>query len=268
MKRENENLVSLLGYRVNTLSDRDVVALVTHAINRGDHYVFGTHNLHSMYLWNREPKLREFHKMVDYVLIDGMSVILLGRMCGLRLKREHRATSLDFLPLLLPVVVKEGWRIYYLGSRPGVAERAASKLRASYPGLQIRTHHGYFDPEKSGGENREILDEINAYAPHVLLVGMGMPREEIWILENRAEITPNVISPCGAHMDYIAGEIPTAPRWLALIYLEWMYRLIAEPRRLWRRYLVEPWFVLHVLVKEFVRQGRRNAATDGHGFPR
>jgi len=265
IKRENENSISLLGFRVNTFSDRDVVALIRRAIDQGHHYVLGNHNLHSLYLWNREPRMREFHEMADYVLIDGMPLILLGRMVGLRLKREHRSTSLDFIPLLLPEAVREGWRIYYLGSRPGVAERAATKLRAKYPELHIRSHHGYFNPAKSGEENREVLDHINAYSPHILLVGMGMPRQEIWILENRADIAANVVSPCGAHMDYTAGEIPTAPRWLALIYLEWLYRLIAEPRRLWRRYLLEPWFVLPILARKFVSRGRQHAApTDGH----
>jgi N-acetylglucosaminyldiphosphoundecaprenol N-acetyl-beta-D-mannosaminyltransferase len=243
IKAANIEPISLFGLRLNTFSDRDVVALIADAIDRGHHYVLGNHNSHSLYLWNREPQLRDFHAIADYVLIDGMSLILLGRLAGLPLRREHRATSLDFMPLLLPEAAKEKWRIYYLGGRPGVAKRAAVKLLAQYPGICLRTHHGYFDAAKSSEENRRVLDDINAYAPDILLVGMGMPRQEIWILENRSELTANIISPCGAHIDYIAGEIPTAPRYLAAIYLEWLYRLIAEPRRLWRRYLIEPWFM-------------------------
>jgi N-acetylglucosaminyldiphosphoundecaprenol N-acetyl-beta-D-mannosaminyltransferase len=259
MKLESTTSVSLLGLKVNTLSDRDVVALITNEIRQGSHLVLGHHNSHSLYLWNREPKMRKFHAMADYILIDGMSLILLGRVVGLRLKRGHRATSLDFLPLLLPRAAREGWRIYYLGSRPGVAESGAAKLRAQYPELNLRTHHGYFNPAKSSEENREVLNDIRNYAPHILLVGMGMPRQEIWILENREEIAANVISPCGAHMDYIAGEIPTPPRWLALIYLEWLYRLASEPRRLWHRYLVEPWFLMMRIARELVDPERRNA---------
>jgi N-acetylglucosaminyldiphosphoundecaprenol N-acetyl-beta-D-mannosaminyltransferase len=241
--------VSLLGLRVHTLSDSDVVTLVTSAIRQGAHYVLGHHNSHSAYLWDRDPQMREFHARADYVLIDGMSLILLGRVAGLPLKREHRATSLDFMPLLLPEVQREGWRIYYLGSRSGVAEKGAAVLREQYPGLQIRTHHGYFSPARSSEENRAVLNDIKDYEPHILLVGMGMPRQERWILENRAELTANVIAPCGAHMDYVAGEIPTAPRWLALIYLEWLYRLLAEPKRLAYRYLVEPWSMMQLLFR-------------------
>jgi N-acetylglucosaminyldiphosphoundecaprenol N-acetyl-beta-D-mannosaminyltransferase len=236
--------ISLLGLRINLLSDSDVVQLISDAIAESKHQVIGHHNSHSLYLWRREPLLRKFHSIAEWILIDGMSLILLGRMLGLPLTRDHRATSLDFMPLLLPEAVKRSWRIYYLGSKPGVAEKGAVKLRARYPGLQIRTHHGFFDHAKSSEDNRKVLADIGTFGPQILLVGMGMPRQEIWILENREEITANVISACGAHMDYIAEEIPTAPRWLALIYLEWLYRLISEPRRLWRRYLVEPCFVL------------------------
>ena len=87
-----------------------------------------------------------------------------------------------------------------------------------------------------------------------------MPRQEIWILENQKQIEANVIFPAGAFMDYMAGEIPTAPRWLAAIYLEWLYRLFSEPARLWRRYLVEPWFVFGQIAKYYLKGGRANIA--------
>jgi N-acetylglucosaminyldiphosphoundecaprenol N-acetyl-beta-D-mannosaminyltransferase len=267
MKSKCPSSVSLLGFKVNLLSDRDVVALMKDSIDTDSHTVFGNHNSHSLYLCKREPKMREFHAMADYVLIDGMSLILLGRLAGLRLKREHRATSLDFLPLLLPEAVRQSWRIYYLGSRPGVAEKGAEKLRAQYPGLDIRTHDGYFNTSGSSKENREVLDDIKDYSPHILFVGMGMPRQEIWILENRKDLAANVISPCGAHMDYVAGEIPTAPRWLALIYLEWLYRLVSEPRRLWYRYLVEPLFLMMTLTHELAKQALSDLERVGGSVP-
>jgi N-acetylglucosaminyldiphosphoundecaprenol N-acetyl-beta-D-mannosaminyltransferase len=107
------------------------------------------------------------------------------------------------------------------------------------------------------------MAQINAYAPHVLFVGMGMPRQEIWILDNQTSLNANAILPAGALMDYMAGEIPTPPRWLASLYLEWLYRLISEPARLWRRYLVEPWFVLGQVLRHQIKfRGRNVAAQD------
>jgi N-acetylglucosaminyldiphosphoundecaprenol N-acetyl-beta-D-mannosaminyltransferase len=180
------------------------------------------------------------------------------------LKREHRATSLDFFPHLAEQAIAHGWRLFYLGSRPGVSDKAAVRLRKRYPGLQIQTQHGHFDAARAGEENRKILADISAYAPHILLVGMGMPRQEIWLLENREDLSANAIFPVGAFADYVAGEIPTAPRWLASLYLEWLYRLVCEPARLWRRYLVEPWFVVGQVLRHYCKFKSRDIAAQAN----
>lgn len=241
--------MSLLGLPVNTLSKDDLVSLVSESIRARQRYIIGNHNLHSIYVSHREPRMREFYQRADFVHVDGMSLVLIGRMLHLPLERTHRTGYMDLLPALLEKASAEGWRIFYLGSKPGVADRAAGTLRKQYPGLQMRVRHGYFDMANSE-ENSSVLSEIEAFAPNVLLIGMGMPRQELWILENFWSIQANGVFCCGALMDYVAGEIPTPPRWLGQIGLEWLYRLLVEPRRLWKRYLVEPWSVLGVLIRE------------------
>jgi len=196
--------------------------------------------------------MREFYSLTDYNHIDGMSLVLLGRLLGLPLKREHRTGYMDLLPLLAEQAADHGWRIFYLGSRPGMAAKAARILKSRYPGLQIRTHHGHFNAEHSGPENQAVLAEIKAYAPDILMVGMGMPRQEVWVLENQKEITARAVFCCGALMDYVAGEIPTAPRWIGRLGFEWLYRLLSEPARLWRRYLLEPWSVMGRLTQLYL----------------
>jgi N-acetylglucosaminyldiphosphoundecaprenol N-acetyl-beta-D-mannosaminyltransferase len=141
--------------------------------------------------------------------------------------------------------------VFYLGSKPGVAERSAQTLREQYPTLQIATAHGYFDSNSGSAENQDVLDTINAYQPNLLMVGMGMPRQERWVLENRKHLSANAIVPSGALMDYLAGEIPTPPRWTGRFGVEWLYRLLCEPKRLAFRYLIEPWFVLNVFLPEY-----------------
>jgi len=241
--------VSLLDLRVNKLSSRGIVRLVTNTLQDRKRTVIANHNMKSMYLWYHEPKMREFYALADYTHIDGMSLVLLGKLLGVPFNREDRATSVDFFPLLAEQAVERGWRLFYLGSRPGVADKGAARLRKQYPGLQIQTHHGHFDPAKDSDENRKVLAEINAYAPDILFVGMGMPRQEIWILENHEDLHANAVFPTGALMDYVAGEIATPPRWLASLYMEWLYRLVSEPTRLWRRYLLEPWFVFGQVLR-------------------
>ncbi len=256
------NSYLFLSARLDALTNDDVVRLMEETIENEESRVIGNHNMHSMYLWYHEPAIRDFYSLADTVYIDGMSLILLGRIAGLPLKRAHRAAHLDYLPPLLRRAARNHWRIFFLGSRPGVGERAANNLRHMVPGLQLQTHHGHFDPEKHGAENQKVLCEINHYAPHILLVGMGMPRQEAWILENRNELEANVISSSGAIMDYFAGVKSPAPRWLGPLYLEWLYRLVTEPTRLSRRYLVEPWTVVRQMAIEYFKNGRSAVATE------
>ncbi|MEN9518006.1 MAG: hypothetical protein RLZZ381_594, partial [Cyanobacteriota bacterium] len=113
----------------------------------------------------------------------------------------------------------------------------------------ITTAHGYFS---SGSQNQLIIDQINSYQPNILMVGMGMPRQEEWILANIDQLKTNIVLPSGACIDYIAQEVATPPRWMGQVGLEWLYRLATEPKRLWRRYLVEPWFIAKLLIEEFL----------------
>jgi N-acetylglucosaminyldiphosphoundecaprenol N-acetyl-beta-D-mannosaminyltransferase len=95
-----------------------------------------------------------------------------------------------------------------------------------------------------------VLEEINRIRPQLLLIGMGMPRQEHWVYDNLEHLAANAIVLSGACFDYIAGAIPTPPRWMGQIGLEWLYRLATEPRRLWRRYLLEPWALLPLGVQD------------------
>lgn len=251
-----------MGIRVNALTNPELVRLIGETIDSGESRVIGNHNLHSLYLWYHDEKMREFFSIADYIHIDGISVILLGRMAGLPLRNEHRAAYLDFLPMLLAEAADRGWRVFFLGSEPGVAEKAAEKLRVRHPRLKIRTHHGHFNSDKWGEENWAVLSEIRAYRPQLLMVGMGMPRQEAWILENRDEISANVICPAGAIMDYIAGIKSTPPRWLGPLHIEWLYRLVTEPRRLSRRYLIEPWYVAGRFALHLLKNGNKESAAE------
>ena len=242
---------NLLGIRLNLMTSQDLIDVSVQAIANNDRCIIGNHNLHGLYFWHKEPKMREYNSMADYSNAEGISVVLLGRLFGLPIERKHRTNYFDFLPRLAGAACRDKWRIFYLGSKPGVAEKAAGRLRAMHPGLEIRTRHGHFNVEKSSEENQKILAEIKDYDPDILMVGMGMPRQEIWILENRNDICARVTYCCGALMDLVAGELPTPPRWISALGFEWLCRLISQPGRVWRRYLIEPWFVLGQLGRQY-----------------
>ncbi len=240
---------SFLGIKVNAFVKEDLVTLVDEAVSNNEKYIIGNHNLHSLYLFHHDKNMQEFYQIATYIHVDGMSIVWLGKLFGHPLTPKNRLTSLDWLELVLEKCAKENLRIFSLGSKPGVGEKAANIFRSKFPGLQFKVQHGYFDASKNSMENQAILKQIKDYRPHIVMLGMGMPRQEKWIVDNFNEIEANNIWNLGAFMDYYAREVPTPPRWMGAIGLEWLYRLLSEPKRLWKRYIIEPMFVIKLLFK-------------------
>jgi len=249
----------LLGVRAQPMTPAMLYDAIENAIQADRQCLIGNHNLHSVYLFHHNAKMRRFYELAHYIFVDGMPLIMAGRLLGMPVRREHRITSIDWLPELLVRAEANGWRILLLGSKPNVAARAAERLRRQYPGLLIEAEHGYFDADPGSAEGAAVLGRVNAYKPHILCVGMGMPRQEHWILDNRAHLGPCVVIALGAFMELLTGDLPVPPRWMGRAGLEWLYRLVANPRRVWRRYLVEPWSVVPYLVRDLAARRSRDA---------
>lgn len=245
--------VDVLGCLVHAVTAKELTDLVERAVDSRESSIIANHNLHSLYLFQRDARLREFFTKASWIHADGMGIVLLARLSGADVDRSIRITYVDWLPLLMARAVKNDWRVFFLGSKPGVADKGTAILRERFPGLSIAAAHGYFDP--SGHENEVILDKIRTFSPNLIFVGMGMPRQERWIVDNLPHLGPAVFLPSGASIDYVAGAIPTPPRWAGRSGLEWLYRLVAEPRRLWKRYLVEPWALLLLIVTRWIKNG-------------
>jgi N-acetylglucosaminyldiphosphoundecaprenol N-acetyl-beta-D-mannosaminyltransferase len=243
---------SFLGIRVNPLTVPDLNALVSGSIGRSQQIVIACHNLHSVYVFHHDAKMQLLQKRVDYLHIDGMGIVLLGRLLGHPLRRQHRVTYLDWIEPLLNEAISQQWRVYYVGLRGSICTGIQEAFRRDLPDLQFKAAHWDIDNQPVSALQATILEDINAFQPHILFVGMGMPRQEHWILDHADRISANVILPCGAAMDYIAGAVKAPPRWAGQWGLEWLFRLASEPRHLWRRYLVEPWYVLRLFCLELV----------------
>ena len=169
----------------------------------------------------------------DLVYADGMGVVWASQLTGHPL--PERITLGDVLPEVCRLAVERELRLFFLGGAPGVAQCAAQRLMATFPGLSIvGTHHGYISSQESGA----VVDAINRAKPHLLLVGMGVPRQEKWLWQHREQLQVPILWGVGALFDYYAGRVPRAPRWMGRVGLEWMFRLAVEPRRLWRRYVL------------------------------
>ena len=248
--------VGLLGVSVHRITWDDLKAAITEAAEQNRRWIIANHNLHSVYLYHHDPAVRAFYSKAAYAYIDGMPLVFLGRLLGLALSRKNRLTPLEWVRPLCAEAARRGWQIFYLGSKPDVAERGAQRLREEFPGLRIETAQGYFDARPESGENCAVVETINRCRPHLLMVGMGMPRQEKWILHNFEKVDARAVFNVGALMDYVAGEIRTPPRWAGQVGLEWLFRLLSQPRHLWRRYLVEPWFVFRLFVLDYAQRNR------------
>src|SRR5260370_37034212 len=229
-----------LGIRVNPLTIPELNLKIAEAIARDERWIIANHNLRSVCLFRKDAKFRSFFEFAKYIHVDGMSVVYLGRLLGFPLKTWHRVTYADWLSPLLADAARLKWRVFYPGSRPGVAERVATILAQVHPALQMETAHGYFDTRKESAENGGILSRINTYQPNILLVGMGMPRQEFWVLDNLQRIRANAILTAGATMDYVVGAIATPPRWAGRFGMEWFFRFADEPGRLWTTNVLAP----------------------------
>lgn len=178
----------------------------------------------------------------DLVTADGIGIVLAARIMGCPL--PQRVTGIDLAQMLFS---QEQYSFYFLGARPGVAEAAVASLQATYPGLKIvGWHHGYFQ------DDEKVIAEINRAQPDILLVAMGMGRQEKWFWKNRHRLQVKVGIGVGGCFDVWAGRVRRAPIWLQKLGLEWFYRLIKEPWR-YKRMLVLPEFLLLALKERLAR---------------
>jgi N-acetylglucosaminyldiphosphoundecaprenol N-acetyl-beta-D-mannosaminyltransferase len=239
--------VNVLGVGVDPLTVEELHAEIGRLVRSGERGLVLNANAHCLNLCYGDPALRDFLKSAEVVFCDGAGVMLAARILGGRI--PERITYADWVWHLAAFVESEGFSLYFLGARPGVAQAAAGRLRRRYPGLEIvGVHHGYFDPSAESPENEAVVEEINAAAPDILLVGLGMPLQEYWLMENWHKLDAGVALTGGAVFDYVSGRLRRGPRLLTGSGFEWLARLLVEPRRLWRRYLVgNPLFLLRVV---------------------
>lgn len=244
--------VNFLNVQIDKINMDELTKLVCENIELKRKCLITNHNLHSVYLFQRDEELRKCYELSDYTHIDGMPLVFIGKILRRGTISTHRITYVDWIyPLLEEVNKIPQLNVFYLGSKHGVADKAVEKLKKRYPKLYFKTHPGYFD--MNGIENDALIEEINTFGPHILFVGMGMPRQEHWIYKNYGKLGDCIILPCGACFDYISGEVKTPPRWLGKMYLEWLFRFIFEPKRLFFRYFVEPLFLFPIFLKELLK---------------
>jgi N-acetylglucosaminyldiphosphoundecaprenol N-acetyl-beta-D-mannosaminyltransferase len=190
----------------------------------------------------RDAAYKEVLLGAQRVLPDGIGIHLACRMLGTPLLANVNGT--DLFPKLCERVAGTGHSIFLFGARPGIAAAAGDAMKRLYPALKIAgARDGYFPPD----ETSRVIEEINRSGASILLVAMGAPRQEQWLAEHAADLAPRVRMGVGGLFDFYSGRIERAPVWMREIGLEWVYRLLQEPGRMWRRYIIgNPLFLFRV----------------------
>lgn len=253
MTTTQSGTVRVLGVPVNRLTEDQVVETILRWTTLpGLHVAVGV-NAAVCNLAAADPAFRHALLRADLRYPDGQSIVWAAKLLGGGL--PERIATTDMINPLADICAQRGTRLFLYGSAPGVAQRAAERLRERAPGLLIGCRDGYTAPEHM----RQAIDDINAFSPDILLVGLGDPLQQRWIDAHRQNLHAPVVLTCGGLFDWASGDNRRAPGWMLASGLEWLWRLILEPRRLAGRYLIgNPVFLMR-LARQIMR-GRARAA--------
>ena len=226
---------SLLGVEIDTAPWPELLRRIVAWAGEEDRRWVAYANAHVLNRCFESPELREAMQRCHLVYCDGHGVRLAAWLAGQPV--PERMTGADWIWALAALCEREERSLFLLGSAPGAAAGAAAALTARHPLLRISgTHDGCFRPD--GPESLRVLERIGEAQPDIVLVGMGTPRQELWVDRHRDRIEGRVVWTVGALFDYLSGRVPRAPRWMSDSGLEWLFRLLVEPGRMWRRYVL------------------------------
>lgn len=225
------------------------------AVRAADHLIRGksasfivTPNVDHLVLLETYPELKDAYDNANLVFADGMPIIWFSRLFGTPIK--EKISGSDFLLKLCELAAGNGYKMFFLGADAGVAELAARNLMAHYKGLcVVECYAPPFGFEKNPSELEKIDKIIDSTKPDILVVALGCPKQEILINTNRSRWNIPLSLGVGAALDFAAGKIKRAPRWMSNSGLEWLYRMSQEPRRMFKRYILRDWKFFKLLWK-------------------
>ena len=244
--------VQVLGAPVHNVTMASALDHARHMLDRpGAKLVLAT-NPEKVVAARRSPPLLQALREADLVIPDGIGVVLAARMRGAR--GIARVPGSEFMPALCALAAREAQPVFLHGSKEEVVTKAAKLLQEQYPGLIVAgSHHGYVDT----ADMPDLIDTINASGARILFVGLGSPRQELWMMAHRHKLTHvRLVQGVGGTFDAICGHPPRAPALWRRLNLEWLYRLLSQPSRIHRQRAL-PVFVARVLQDQLLHRGER-----------
>ena len=241
--------LSIMGVRIDNLSMNEVLKIAEEKIEKNEQYIIYTPNTEFIMMCQKDEEFLNLMNESDINIPDGIGLIYAGKIKKHPLK--EKVGGYDLSVNLLKMANDKGLKLYVVGGKPGVAEAAMENVREKYPGIKIvGAQHGYFKGTHLGKKGHEeelaVIEDINKHQPHILFVGFGAKKQEQWIEYNKDLINANVIIGNGGTLDGLAGIVKRAPDIFIKLGLEWLYRLMKEPKRI-KRQIVLPVFMFKVI---------------------
>ena len=251
---------NILGVGVSAINTAQALQTIDGWIHRREQEYVCVTGVHGVMESQRDTKLKQIHNNAGLVTPDGMPLVWLSRLKGFCW--VERVYGPDLMLALCKQSLVEGYRHYFYGGADGVAEKLVARLSRQFSGLQIA---GFWSPPfrpLTPDEDEALIQRINGAQPDIVWVGLSTPKQEYWMHEHLGRVSAPVMIGVGAAFDFHAGVKRQAPRWMQRSGLEWSFRLLSEPRRLWRRYLINnPLFIWMVLL-----QALRSGHTSRSGY--
>ena len=252
---ERKNSINLFGFTLANLTMTQAVTRIEEVVKNDQSETMFFVNPDCLNKAVTDSTYRKILQKADQIFPDGIGLTIAAKIMGSPL--EENVNGTDMLPFLCEMAASNDYSLFLLGAKPGVAEIMAENLQSRFQVPIAGTHHGYFDHAK---ESDEIVEKINQSGADIVLVAFGAPQQEKWISTHKQELKPHALLGVGGLFDFFSGRTKRAPRWLREIGLEWVYRILQEPGRMWRRYVIgNPLFLMRVLLWKIKVTGRRQS---------
>lgn len=240
--------INFLNIEVDNLTMNEAIDRAEELIIKKKPSYVVTPNVDHIVKLENDKEFQEVYKNADLILTDGMPLIWISKIKGNPIK--EKISGSDFFPKLCERAAEKGYSIFLLGAAEGVATKAAKNLKEKYEGLNIvGTYSPSYGFEKKDDEIKMIIEMINKAKPDILAVGLGAPKQEKFLHKYRNDLNVPISLAIGASIDFEAGNINRAPKWMQNCGLEWFYRLCKEPKRMFKRYIIDDLKIISIYRK-------------------